>query len=83
MKRERKHALGLRLGGAAAAAVVSGAIGGWAYARAGGSAGDLTRDLAVGWTYAGAGLIAWWRRPANRTGALMVAEGVTWFLGNL
>ncbi|RZB16873.1 hypothetical protein StrepF001_23365 [Streptomyces sp. F001] len=83
MKRERKHALGLRLGGAAAAAVLSGAIGGWAYARAGGSAGDVTRDLAVGWTYAGAGLIAWWRRPANRTGALLVAEGVTWFLGNL
>ncbi|MDG4859066.1 histidine kinase, partial [Streptomyces sp. T-3] len=48
-----------------------------------GSAADVARDLAVGWAYAGAGLVAWWRRPANRTGPLMVAEGVTWFLGNL
>lgn len=44
---------------------------------------DLLRDLAVGWSYAGAGLIAWWRRPANRTGRLILAEGLTWFLGNL
>ena len=26
--------------------------------------------------YAGAGLVAWWRRPANRLGALMVCGGV-------
>lgn len=37
----------------------------------------------MGWSYAGAGLIAWWRRPANGTGRLMLAEGVTWYLGNL
>ncbi|GAA3368216.1 hypothetical protein GCM10020367_05670 [Streptomyces sannanensis] len=73
----------LRLGVAAAAAVASGTIGGWAYARAGGSAGDVARDLAVGWAYAAAGIVAWWRRPANRTGVLMAAEGITWFLGNL
>ena len=34
----------------------------------------------VGWTYAAAGLLAWWRRPANRIGALMVAGGGTWIV---
>ena len=39
-------------------------------------------DLAVGWTYIGAGLVAWWRRPQNRVGPLMTAVGFTWFSGN-
>ncbi|MBO0514021.1 hypothetical protein J0695_19775 [Streptomyces beijiangensis] len=81
--RQGKRAPSLRWGAAAAAAVASGAAGSWAYAQAGGSGADIARDLAVGWAYAGAGLVAWWRRPGNRTGLLMVAEGVTWFLGNL
>lgn len=78
-----KRAVRLRLTGAAGVAVVSGAAGSWAYARAGASAGDLVRDLAVGWAYVVAGMMAWRRRPANNTGRLMVVEGITWFFGNL
>ncbi|WP_349902033.1 sensor histidine kinase [Parafrigoribacterium humi] len=39
----------------------------------------------VFWVYLAAGLIAWWRRPHNRVGALLVWAGLTmWFvaLGN-
>ena len=39
-------------------------------------------DLVVGWTFIGCGLIATARRPDNRSGALMVGAGFTWFLGN-
>jgi signal transduction histidine kinase len=39
-------------------------------------------DLAVGWTYMAAGLVAWWRRPRNRIGPLMTAFGFSWFMGN-
>jgi signal transduction histidine kinase len=69
--------------GLAAAALASGIGGAWAYAQIGASGLDLFRDLAVGWAFAGAGLIADWRRPGNPTGRLMVAEGLTWFIGNL
>ncbi len=34
----------------------------------------------VGWSFIGTGLFAWWRRPENRTGALMTATGFAWFL---
>ncbi|MEU9983117.1 histidine kinase [Streptomyces sp. NPDC050856] len=40
-------------------------------------------DVLTGLAYAAAGLIALWRRPANGTGPLMLAEGLTWFVGNL
>ncbi|MBQ0985806.1 hypothetical protein KBZ10_15030 [Streptomyces sp. F63] len=63
--------------------LAAGAVGGWAYARSGATGTDVARDLAVGWSFAAAGLVAWWRRPANPTGRLMLAEGVTWFIGNL
>lgn len=66
-----------------AAAAAVGAVGAWAYLRAGASVADVVRDTLVGWSFAGAGVIAWWRRPGNGTGRLMVAEGMTWFLGNL
>jgi signal transduction histidine kinase len=33
----------------------------------------------AGWGFAGTGLYAWYRRPANRTGALLTAIGFTWF----
>jgi hypothetical protein len=36
--------------------------------------------LFVGWSFAGAGLIGWTRRPHNRTGMLMVAVGFGVFL---
>ena len=42
-----------------------------------------TFALLVGWSFAGTGLLAWWRRPANRTGALMVAAAFAWFLQSL
>jgi len=31
--------------------------------------------LFIGWSWIGAGLIAWWRRPDNRFGVLMTAVG--------
>jgi signal transduction histidine kinase len=39
-------------------------------------------DLAVGWTLIGCGLVAGWRRSESRVGWLLVATGLTWFLGN-
>jgi len=39
--------------------------------------------LTLGWSFAGAGIYAWWRRPENRTGPLMALVGFTWFLGSL
>jgi signal transduction histidine kinase len=39
--------------------------------------------LLVGWSFVGTGLFAWWRRPANGTGALMVAAGFAWFATKL
>jgi signal transduction histidine kinase len=38
---------------------------------------------AVGWSFIGTGLYAWWRRPESRTGALMVLLGFAWFLSTL
>jgi signal transduction histidine kinase len=66
----------------AAVALGVGACGGWAYARAGASGTDVLADLAVGWAFAISGLVAWYVRPYNRTGPLMYAEGLTWFIGN-
>ncbi|NEB75844.1 hypothetical protein G3I40_11490, partial [Streptomyces sp. SID14478] len=83
MDSQGERAVRLRLTGAAVLSVVSGAAGSWAYERAGASASDLVRDLAVGWAFVVAGILAWRRRPANNTGSLMVIEGVTWFFGNL
>lgn len=31
--------------------------------------------IVVGWCYVAAGVLAWWRRPSNRTGLLVVAGG--------
>jgi signal transduction histidine kinase len=39
--------------------------------------------LTMGWAFCAAGIYAWWRRPENRTGALMTLVGFTWFLGAL
>ncbi len=39
-------------------------------------------DLAVGWTFVACGLVAWGRRPASRSGLLMLATGAAWFLPN-
>jgi signal transduction histidine kinase len=37
----------------------------------------------LGFSFIGTGLYAWYRRPDNRTGALMAAVGFTWFLETL
>jgi signal transduction histidine kinase len=37
--------------------------------------------LVVGLSFVASGLVAWSRRPANRTGPLMVLVGYLWFLG--
>jgi signal transduction histidine kinase len=39
--------------------------------------------LLISWSFVGTGLYAWWRRPASRFGALMVAGGFTFMLGAL
>jgi signal transduction histidine kinase len=39
--------------------------------------------LTVGWSFVGAGLVAWSRRPDNRTGPLMIVLGFGWFVAGL
>src|SRR3954471_19503890 len=39
--------------------------------------------VVIGLSYCGTGLFAWWRRPANRFGALLTGVGFAWFLGAL
>lgn len=41
---------------------------------------DAWAAVLIAWSYTGVGLIAWWRRPLNRMGPLLVAGGWT-FLG--
>ncbi len=43
----------------------------------------LSLALTVGVSFLASGLIALWRRPENRTGALMIAVAYLWFLGAL
>src|SRR5215204_449515 len=44
---------------------------------------NLAIGPVIGWAFISAGLIAWWRRPENRFGALMTSVGFTWFVGAL
>ncbi|WP_104179214.1 sensor histidine kinase [Arthrobacter sp. B0490] len=39
--------------------------------------------VGVFWVYAAAGLMAWWRRPSNRMGALILVGGFALFTGSL
>jgi signal transduction histidine kinase len=39
--------------------------------------------LFLGWSFIGAGLFAWWRRPDSRFGVLMTGVGFAFFLGVL
>jgi signal transduction histidine kinase len=43
----------------------------------------LIAVVGVSWSFVGAGLVAWTRRPTNRTGALMVAVGLSYALFGL
>ena len=63
-------------GGVALGLVAEGAGFGWD------DPGHWLPDLAVGWTFLACGLLAWSGRPESHAGPLMVATGVTWFLGN-
>jgi signal transduction histidine kinase len=44
---------------------------------------SLLLVVGVSWSFVGAGLVAWRRRPGNRTGALMVAVGLAFSLNGL
>jgi hypothetical protein len=41
---------------------------------------DSILTLVPAWSFIGTGLFAWWRRPSNRTGFLMVIVGFAWLL---
>lgn len=41
---------------------------------------DLWAAVITGWSYAAVGLVAWWRRPHNRMGPLLLACGLS-FIG--
>ena len=47
------------------------------------SAAAIALHVAGGLTYVLVGGAAWWRRPHNRTGQLMVAVGLAWFVQDL
>lgn len=40
----------------------------------------MVLDLVIGWAFAGVGLFAWYRRPDNLTGPLMVATAFAWYV---
>jgi signal transduction histidine kinase len=76
-------------GGRLALGLVAVAIGGGetalllAAARPGFSPVELILSLVAGWSFIGLGLVAWARRPENRTGPLMVLVGITFLAGLL
>ena len=43
----------------------------------------IARHVGIGVAWIAAGLMALWRRPANRIGMLMAAVGFLWFVPNL
>ncbi len=58
-----------------------GAVGAeWVALDNGASPNGVPLDLAIGLVYLYGGLAIWDREPANRTGALMTAVGLTWFI---
>jgi signal transduction histidine kinase len=72
----------------ALAAVAAGLVNVALLLRAGDDRGEslaylLITIVGVGWSFVGAGLVAWSRRPENRTGALMVAVGLAQLLDGL
>jgi signal transduction histidine kinase len=52
-------------------------------AHAGFSDVELAVSLIAGWSFIGSGLLAWARRPENRTGPLLMLVGLTFFAGLL
>jgi signal transduction histidine kinase len=43
----------------------------------------IALDLVIGWSFAGVGLYAWYRRPDNAVGVLMVATAFAWYVAML
>jgi signal transduction histidine kinase len=43
----------------------------------------LAGCLFVAWSFVGVGLYAWWRRPENRFGVIMIAAGFAWLVSAL
>jgi signal transduction histidine kinase len=43
----------------------------------------IALELVIGWGFAGVGVFAWYRRPDNRVGMLMVATAFAWYLAML
>jgi signal transduction histidine kinase len=79
----RARGIALCLGVGAAAAATGGAV-----ALAHGDVRNSTRLIAVttviaGCTFVAGGIVAWLRRPANRTGSLMILTGFLLFGGSL
>ena len=50
------------------------------YTPAGVSASREIAFLLAGWALIAAGLISWWRDPASRFGALVIAAGLAWYV---
>jgi signal transduction histidine kinase len=44
---------------------------------------QLVAGLFIGLSFTGSGLVAWWRRPDNHTGRLLVLVGLTFYIGAL
>jgi signal transduction histidine kinase len=71
--------LGAALTAVAAAAALTGAIEFALYPSSGaGPAWLLDLFTVGGLVYVAAGLVAWWRRPSNRLGAIMAGGGLSW-----
>ena len=80
------NSLGRALAAIALAAVIAGAAAAALIASSDHTpspAAAIVAGLVISWSFIGAGLYAWWRRPANRFGALMTAVGFTFMLGAL
>jgi signal transduction histidine kinase len=74
------------LAGLAVAAIALGGIYMVLVLREGHDAGrvwEATLSLLIGWSFVGAGLVAWWLWPDNRTGLLMTLVGFLWRVGQL
>jgi PAS domain S-box-containing protein len=82
VSRAERFRLWLGAGGAAAAAGALALILILRSHQDANNATNATLVLLIGWSFATVGLIAWQRRPENRTGMLLVAVSLAWFAGS-
>ncbi|MDQ6879276.1 MAG: histidine kinase [Candidatus Dormibacteraeota bacterium] len=59
------------------------ALGAFVYGYGRPEAWRLGLELGVGVSFIGTGIIAWFRRPDNRIGRLLLATGFAWLLGHV